>query len=152
VQRWKLLPSVLTRVEWICYSAPANFNSSPDTDSDIIAPKWRNQLLHTFQALPPETNRCTEQELKFLDFVQAYIDRLEVRILERIELSETSRLLKTLPAVGKTLSIVIEREVGSIDRFPSRHHFASFAGTSLRSREVSANIAIAGCTNNPTTT
>jgi transposase len=111
------------------HSTLAKYNLSLDTDSDIFAPKWRNQLLYAFQALPPETTRCMEQELELLDYVQAHIHRLEERILERIELSETIQLVKSLPAVGKILSIVIEREVGSIDRFPSSHHFASYAGT-----------------------
>jgi transposase len=111
------------------HSTLAKYNLSLDTDSDIFAPKWRSQLLHAFQALPPETTRCMEQELELLGYVQDHIKRLEERILERIELSETIQLVKSLPAVGKILSIVIEREVGSIDRFPSSHHFASYAGT-----------------------
>jgi transposase len=111
------------------HSTLAKYNLSLDTDSDIFAPKWRSQLLHAFQSLPPETTRCMEQELELLDYVQAHIKRLEERILERIELSETIQLVKSLPAVGKILSIVIDREVGSIDRFPSSHHFASYAGT-----------------------
>jgi transposase len=111
------------------HSTLAKYNLSLDTNSDIFAPKWRDPLLHAFQALPPETLRCMEQELELLDFVQAHIRRLEERILERIELSETIQLVKTLPAVGKILSIVIEREIGSIDRFPSSENFASYAGT-----------------------
>jgi transposase len=111
------------------HSTLAKYNLSLDTDSDIFAPKWRNQLLHAFQTLPQETKRCMEQELELLDYVQDHIHRLEQRILERIELTETIQLVKTLPGVAKILSIVIEREVGSIDRFPSSQHFASYAGT-----------------------
>jgi transposase len=111
------------------HSTLAKYNLSLDTDSDIFAPKWRDHLLHAFQALPPETRRCMEQELELLDIVQAHIDRLEKRILERIALSETIQLVKTLPGVAEILSIVIEREVGSIDRFPSCSNFTSYAGT-----------------------
>jgi transposase len=76
--------------------------------------------------------RCMEQELELLDFVQAHINRLEERILERIELSETIQLVKTLPGVAKILSIVIEREIGSIYRFPSCPNFTSYAGTTSK--------------------
>jgi transposase len=111
------------------HSTLAKYNLSLDTGSDIFAPKWRDQLLHALQALPPETMRCMEQELELLDFVQAHIHRLEKRIVERIELSETIRLVKSLPAVGIILSIVIEREIGSIDCFPACPNFTSYAGT-----------------------
>jgi hypothetical protein len=61
--------------------------------------------------------------LELLDFIQVYIGRFEEHVLERIELSETIRLAKTLSVVGKILSIVIEREVGSIDRFTLKLSF-----------------------------
>jgi transposase len=70
-----------------------------------------------------------EQELEPLDLVQAQINRLETRIKERIRITETIQLLKTLPGVGMILSIVIDREIGSIDLFPSHSHLASYAGT-----------------------
>jgi transposase len=91
------------------HSTLAKYNLSLDTDSDIFAPSWRDHLLHAFQALPPETRRCMVQKLELLDIVQAHIHRLEKRILERIKLSETIQLVKTLPGVAEILSIVIER-------------------------------------------
>jgi transposase len=63
------------------HSTLAKYNLSLDTDSDICAPKWRNQLLHAFQALPPVTKRCMDQELELLGYVQDHIKRLEERIL-----------------------------------------------------------------------
>ena len=42
------------------------------------------------------------------------------------------QLLKTLPGVGDILAIVIEREVGTIERFPSPAQFASYSGTTPR--------------------
>jgi transposase len=111
------------------HSTLAKYNLSLDTDSDIFAPKWRDHLLQAFSSLPPETRLCMEQELELLDLVQAHIYSLEERILGRIELSETIQLVKSLPAVGKILSIVIDREIGSIDRFPSCPNFTSYAGT-----------------------
>src|SRR4030065_2647829 len=79
--------------------------------------------------MPAEPRRCMEQELELLDLVQAQIDRLEERILERIELTQSIQLVKTVPGVGKILSIVIEREVGTFGRFASPQGFSSYCGT-----------------------
>jgi transposase len=102
---------------------------SLDTSSDIFAPKWRPALTGALHALPPETHRCMQQQLDALDHIQGQISILEERIKERIALTRNMQLLKTLPGVANILCIVIEREMGCIDRFPSAAHFASYAGT-----------------------
>jgi transposase len=111
------------------HSTLAKYALSLDTYSDIFAPKWRPLMIEKMKSMPAETCRCMEQELELLDLVQEQIDRLEKRILERIELTETIQLVKTVPALGKVLSIVIEREVGNIDRFASVKNFSSYYGT-----------------------
>jgi len=67
-----------------------------------------------------------------LDFLSLQISDLEDRIHELIALTPTMQLLKTLPGVGDMLAIVIEREVGSIERFPSAQQFSSYCGTTPR--------------------
>ena len=69
-----------------------------------------------------------EQELELLDLLQTHIQRLEERILQRVELTRTIQLLMSLPGPAQILSIVIDRELGSIDRFPSPKHLASYSG------------------------
>jgi len=69
-----------------------------------------------------------DQELELLGQVQQQIRRLEARILERVQITPTIQLIQSVPGPAKILSIVIDREVGSIDRFPSPHHFASYSG------------------------
>jgi transposase len=101
---------------------------SLDTQSDIYAPKWRPQLMQLICSLPDETGRCMEQELELLDQVQEQIHRLEVRILKRVQMTPTIQLIQSVPGPAEILSIVIGREVGSIDRFPSPHQFASYCG------------------------
>ena len=63
-----------------------------------------------------------------MDQVQEQIRCLEARIVERVQMTPTIQLIRSLPGPAKILSIVIDREVGSIDRFPSPHHFASYSG------------------------
>lgn len=105
------------------------YNRRLSTDSDIFAPKWRAELEQANQGLPVETHYCMQEELALLDQLQAHIKQLEKRILERIRITATMRLLKTLPGVGDILSIVIDSEIGAVDRFPDGEHLASYAGT-----------------------
>jgi len=97
--------------------------------SDLFGREGRRLLTRALPTLPPETGKCLEQELKVLDAVQAQIDELEERMSERIPVTETMKLLKTLPGVGDILAIVIERELGSIERFPDHERFAGYCGT-----------------------
>jgi len=110
------------------HSTLAKYALSLGTASDIYAPKWRPALLELIGTLPPETGRCMHQELELLKLVQDQIDRLEIRIKERIQLTESMQLVKTLPGIGPILAIVIALEVGSVDRFPAASHLASYAG------------------------
>ena len=106
----------------------AKYALSLDTDSDIFAPKWRPELEAALQRLPPETECCLRQHLQLLDALNHHIRELEVRILQRIQTSPSLQLVQSVPGPAKVLAIVIDRELGSIDRFPSPHHFASYCG------------------------
>jgi transposase len=111
------------------HSTLAKYAQSLDTDSDIFALKWRPDLTKACNALPPETHRCMQQHLDALDHIQGQIKELEKRIQHRVELTRNIQLLKTLPGVANILSIVIEREMGDVGRFPSSSQFASYCGT-----------------------
>ena len=60
--------------------------------------------------------------------LQVHIQRLEERILQRVQITPTIQLLMSIPGPAEILSIVIDRELGSIDRFPSPKHLASYSG------------------------
>jgi len=121
-----------TRVKNRIHSQLAKYNLSPQEGYSIFSQQGRAWLDSTLNALPPETARCVAQELQLLDQLSLQISELEDRIHELIALTPTMQLLKTLPGVGDMLAIVIEREVGSIDRFPSPQQFSSYCGTTPR--------------------
>jgi transposase len=54
---------------------------------------------------------------------------MEEWIRERIPVTPSIELLKSLPGVGDILSIVINLEIGSIERFSDAEQLASYAGT-----------------------
>ena len=111
------------------HSTLAKYALSLDTGSDIFTAKWRPGLMKLLASLPEETRRCAEQELELLALVQGHIDRLEARILERVRITPTIQLIMSVPGPAEVLSIVIDREIGSIDRFPSPKCFCGYAGT-----------------------
>jgi hypothetical protein len=110
------------------HSTLAKYALSIDTDSDIFAPKWRSDLEDAFAQLPEETCRCAHQQLQILDALNEHIRLLEHRIVECIHMSPSIQLIQTIPGPVKVLAIVIDRELGSIDRFASPKHFTSYCG------------------------
>jgi transposase len=106
----------------------AKYGLATTEHSDLFVGAGRAWLDATLPQLPPETERCLAQELQALDALQDQIVQLEQRIRERIALTPSIQLLKTLPGVGDILSIVVDREIGSIDRFETPGQLASYAG------------------------
>jgi transposase len=106
----------------------AKYGITSAEHSDIFAGTGRTWLQATLGQLPPETGRCVAQEIEALDGLQFQITQLEERIRERIALSPSIQLLKSLPGVGDILAIVVDREIGSIDRFNTPGQLASYAG------------------------
>jgi transposase len=82
--------------------------------------------------LPPHTRFCGEVLLGELDRVCEQIGRFEQRLGEVIKMTESMRLVLTLPGVAQILSAVIALEVGEVSRFPDGEHLASYAGTTPR--------------------
>jgi transposase len=110
------------------HSTLAKYALSTSEHSDLFVGKGKAWLLKTIPKLPPETGRCLDQKIQVLDAIQEQITALEGRIMQRIQLTSNMQLLKTLPGVGNILAIVIDREVGSIDRFPTAPNLASYSG------------------------
>lgn len=141
------LCKIRTQLKNRIHATLAKYAMSLDTSSDIFAPKWRTQLMRAIRDLPPETSRCMAQEMDLLDRLNEHILLLEERILERVQFSENLQLPNSLPGVGDILAIVIDREVGCIERFPSPQHFASYCGTVPRVKASGgkARSVMAGC-------
>ena len=121
-----------TRIKNRIHSLLAKYALSPQDGSTLYSRRGRAWLDSAIPSLPPETARCLAQHLQLLDYLSMQIAELEDRIHAQIALTPAMQLLKTLPGVGDMLAIVIEREVGSISRFPSAQQFSSYCGTTPR--------------------
>ncbi len=122
------LSKVRTALKNRIHATLAKYALNTSAHSDIFVGKGRAWLDRTIHKLPPETGRCVDQELVLLDATMEQISTLEKRIRERIRLTPNMQHLKSLPGVGNILAIVIQREVGTADRFPSAGHLAAYAG------------------------
>ncbi len=100
-----------------------------EEERDIFGKKGLVALHKALEGLPAETRRCVEEELALLNEIQNHIDVLEGRIREQTQWTPTLQLLKSLPGVGDILAIIIGREIGSVERFPTAEQLASYAGT-----------------------
>jgi len=121
----RIRTSLKTRI----HATLAKYGLPWEEASDLFGKKGMAWLERQLPAVPPETRRCLEQELALLEELDQHIEGLEARIRERVQVTEAMQLLKTLPGVGDILAIVIEREVGRMDRFPDHERFAGYCGT-----------------------
>jgi transposase len=96
--------------------------------ADLFGVAARLQLGARLPDLPEHSREAVEQELATLDFLETQIASAEQRLEAIMKVSVEADLLKTLPCVGKILSMVLMLEIGRVDRFPTAAHLASYAG------------------------
>jgi len=96
--------------------------------ADLFGVGARLQLGTRLPELPVHSREAVEQELATLDFLEMQIKSAEQRLEAIMKVSVEADLLKTLPCVGKILSMVLMLEIGRVDRFPTAAHLASYAG------------------------
>jgi len=96
--------------------------------ADLFGVAARLELHARLPELPEHSREAVEQELATLDFLETQIESAEHRLDAIMKVSAEADLLKTLPCIGKILSMVLMLEIGRVDRFPSAAHLASYAG------------------------
>src|SRR5881394_488117 len=96
--------------------------------ADLFGVQARLELGARLPELPAHSCAAVEQELATLDFLETQIESAEQRLNVIMKVSVEADLLKTLPCVGKILSMVLMLEIGKVERFPAAAHLASYAG------------------------
>src|SRR5258706_2465901 len=116
-----------TRVKNRIHGTLARYNIQvPGADLFGVGP--RLELGTRLPELPEHSREAGEQELATLDFLETQVKSAERRLEAIMQVSVEADLLKTLPCVGKILSMVLMLEIGRVDRFPTAEHLASYAG------------------------
>lgn len=95
---------------------------------DVFGVEGRQQLGKRLGELPEHTRQSVQLELVTLDFVEIQIEEAEKRLEVIMQATAEADLLKTMPYVGRILSMVMTLEIGRVERFPSAAHLASYAG------------------------
>jgi transposase len=116
-----------TRLKNRIQGALARYNLQSGV-KDVFGVEGRRCLARWLEQLPEHTRRSVEVELVTLDFLHMQIEDMEKRLDAVMRVTPEADLLKTLPYVGRILSMVMALEIGSVDRFPSAAHLASYAG------------------------
>ena len=101
---------------------------------DIYSVEGRLLLEARLGQLPPHTEESIQRQLTTLDVVALEIEEVEKRLQEIMQTTPQAELLKTLPGVGRILSMLIALEVGDVGRFPSSARLASYSGLVPRVR------------------
>jgi transposase len=73
-----------------------------------------------------EVQQAVRPQWKILMSLNQEIDQLEKYLKNRIKISPTYNLLKTVPGVGEILAATIELETGAIERFAQVGNYASY--------------------------
>ncbi len=87
---------------------------------DLFGVAARRKLGVRLPELPERSRKAIEQELATLDFLNMQIESAEQRLEAIMQVSVEADLLKTLPCVGKILSMVLMLGIGRVDRFSDR--------------------------------
>ena len=77
--------------------------------------------------LPDDVGLAVQSNLAVIITLGSQIDRLEQRLQEKVGQRAEYDLLTSVPGIGRILATIILLETGSMDRFPSVGHFASYA-------------------------
>jgi len=95
---------------------------------DVFGGEGRQCLGARLKEFPEHTRQSVELELVTLDFLEVQIEEVEKPLEAIMQVTAEADLLKTLPCVGRILSMVMTLEIGRVERFPSAAHLASYAG------------------------
>jgi transposase len=93
---------------------------------------WREQLIQRLPDLPPHTRQSVRWHLEMLDAVEAQRKKTEDHLHQVLASVPETDLLKTLPAVGPILSMVLTLEIGNVARFAGPERLASYSGLTPR--------------------
>src|SRR5262245_58840930 len=77
----------------------------------------------------PSTQLSVKADLKLIDGFEAQIDDIERHVLKNAKIDDpvTLGFLRTIPGIGKILSLVMLYEIDQISRFPEPGNFLSYA-------------------------
>ena len=124
-----------TRVKNRIHATLAKYGIQIEGISDIFSQNGREAIETILHILPDQMRFSLERLFEDIDFIEEHIAAFEERMAEVFDEDEDVKLLRTIPGIGKILSVVIANEVGGVSRSPSAVHLTTYAGTTPSVRE-----------------
>ena len=78
--------------------------------------------------LPKEDRRILDEELELLIYLRGKIDASDHWVVQLGKDNADTKLLMTIPGIGKFFALLIATEIDDIGRFRDKNKFASYAG------------------------
>ena len=119
-----------TRIKNRIHGALARYNVR--LSGEPYSGAWREQLTRRLPELPPHTRQSVSWQLEALDAAEAQRKKAEEHLQDALASMPEADLLKTLPAVGPILSMVLTLEIGRVERFAGAAQLASYSGLTPR--------------------
>lgn len=94
--------------------------------TDLFGKKGRNQLSEV--GLRDADRALIDRELNYIDIVNVFIKEIEEVVELNFVESKSAQILKTIPGIGKFFSMLIDAEIGDINRFKNEKALACYAG------------------------
>ena len=107
----------------------------PDIGKNIACKSNREGIAERFE--DPSVQKSIELDVMTMDYLDVLLQYLELYIVQHARNHDrnTLHLLRTVPGIGKILSLVILYEVHDIERFPRVQDFISYSRLVKCSRE-----------------
>lgn len=118
-----------TRLKNRIHATLAKYALSLNDVSDPFGKRCRSDLIDLLGHLPIHTRYTSGEQLAHINHLDETIEALDQRINRAFGETPAMRLLRSMPGIGKVLSIVVDLEIGEVARFPSPQALASYAGT-----------------------
>ena len=94
--------------------------------TDLFGKKGREQL-ETIK-LRVADRAMIDRELNFIDLINMFIKEVEEAISQHFKESRNAKYLKSIPGIGQFFAMLIEAEVGDVNRFKNAKKFAAYVG------------------------
>lgn len=69
-----------------------------------------------------------DRELNFVDMINVFVQEAEEVIKDNFKENENAKLLKTIPGIGQFFAMLVEAEIGDINRFKNESKLACYTG------------------------
>jgi len=94
--------------------------------TDLFGKKGREQL-ERIKLRDPD-RALVDRELNFIDLINTFIQEIEEVIADNFKENKNAKFLKSIPGIGQFFAMLIDAEVGDIQRFRTEKKFASYIG------------------------